>query len=78
MLGKLMIGLGVAIGLVGGVILAAIATGSQMARSGYSPSVQHYVEQSAAAGNPIAFTVIGFGLALVLAGLALALVRRAG
>ncbi|HWQ15171.1 MAG TPA: hypothetical protein VNL77_20400 [Roseiflexaceae bacterium] len=76
MLGKLLIGLGVAVGLVGGVILAAIATGAQMAQSGYSPSVRHYAEQNAAAGNPVAYTVIGLGLALVLAGLALTLVRR--
>jgi Na+/melibiose symporter-like transporter len=71
-----MIGAGAALALLGGVILAAIATGTHMAHGGYSPSVQHYAEQNAAAGNPVALVIIGLGVALVLAGLLLTFVRR--
>lgn len=76
MIGKLMMGIGLAISLVGGVILAALATGTQMAQAGYQPSVQHYAEENASVGNPLAIGIIGFGVALLLVGLVLTLVRR--
>ena len=76
MLGKLMIGAGIVLSLVGGVILAALYTGTQMAQSGYSPTVQHYAEQNAAAGDPLALGLLGVGLALAAVGLVLTLVRR--
>jgi ABC-type Na+ efflux pump permease subunit len=76
MLGKLLMAAGVAVTLIGGVIMAAIVTGTQLAQSGYSPSVQHYADQNASAGNPVALALVGIGAALLLAGLALTLVRR--
>ena len=76
MLGKIMIGAGVALCLVGGVIMAALATGTQMARGGYARSVQHYAEQSASAGSPLALVVLGMGAALLLAGMVLTLLHR--
>lgn len=76
MIGKALIAAGVALALVGGVIFAAITTGTQMARGGYSPSVQHYAEQNASVGDPLAFAIIGLGVVLALAGVALTLLRR--
>jgi hypothetical protein len=77
MLGKALIAGGVAIALLGGVLLAALAVGTQMAHGGYSPSVQHYAESNAAAGNPIAFGLLAAGALLAVAGVALTLTRRA-
>nr|PZN34327.1 MAG: hypothetical protein DIU80_02805 [Chloroflexota bacterium] len=76
MLGKALIAAGVVIALLGGVLLAALVTATQMAQSAYQPTVQHYAEVNAAAGNPLAFGAIAVGAALVLVGLALTLLRR--
>jgi ABC-type Na+ efflux pump permease subunit len=78
MLGKILIAAGVAVCLIGGVIMAAIATGTQMAHGSYSPSVQHYADQNAAAGNPVALAILGLGAALMLVGLVVTVARRAG
>jgi CHASE3 domain sensor protein len=76
MFGKILLVAGVAVCLLGGVIMAAIATGTQMAHSGYSPSVQHYADQNAAAGSPVAIVLLGVGGVLLVVGFVMALMRR--
>jgi ABC-type nitrate/sulfonate/bicarbonate transport system permease component len=76
MLGKALIGGGIALALLGGVLLAALSIGTQMAQGGYSPSVQHYAESNAAAGNPLAFGLLGIGALLAVVGVVLTVARR--
>lgn len=76
MLGKLLMAGGVMVSLLGSVVLAAIATGTQMAHTGYQASVQHYADQNATVGNPLGFAIIAAGAAIFLVGLVLTLLRR--
>jgi ABC-type Na+ efflux pump permease subunit len=76
MVGKIMIGVGAALLLLGGVVLLGTATAMQLTQSGYSPSVQHYAEQNAAIGNPFALGLLVLGAMLAVAGCVLTLVHR--
>lgn len=76
MLGKLMMAAGAVLCLVGGVVMAALATGTQLAQSGYGRSVQHYAEQNAAAGSPLALAIVAAGAVLLLVGLVVTLLHR--